>query len=149
MIVNSNDDVEIFNNQISNNKTANVIVSSLFLTGYADDERADTFDPYPEGIYIYGNTFEGGGEDPDTPELALARVALFGMEGVLPDVIWDGYVDPAKMVDGVLPDALRVCVDNGTAEILNVDAPNGFAQPGLMGEAARCSLEKLPAITLN
>tara|TARA_R110002033_G_scaffold11981_9_gene36911 strand:- start:61 stop:1296 length:1236 start_codon:yes stop_codon:yes gene_type:complete len=149
VIVNSNDKVEIFNNEISDNKTSNVIISSLFETGYSDDEKSDTFDPYPESIFIYGNTFSGGGNAPDRAGLEAARVALFGEDGSFPDVLWDGYVDPAKMVDGKLPDALRICVDNGDAEMLNADAPHKYAAPALVTDEHKCTLEKLPAIELN
>lgn len=149
VIANSNDKVEIFNNEISDNKTSNVIISSLFETGYSDDEKSDTFDPYPESIFIYGNTFSGGGNAPDRAGLEAARVALFGEDGSFPDVLWDGYVDPAKMVDGKMPDALRICVDNGDAEMLNADAPNKYAAPSLVTGEHKCTLEKLPAIELN
>ena len=149
VIVNSNDKVEIFNNEIADNKTANIIISSLFETGYSDDEKSDLFDPYPESIYIYGNELSGGGNAPDRAGLDAARVALFGVDGSFPDILWDGYVDQAKMVDGKLPDALRICVDNGDAEILNADAPNGYAAPALVTDEHRCTLEKLPAIELN
>ncbi len=43
--------------------------------------------------------------------------------GALPDVLWDGFSDPAKQIDGATPAALRVCVDNEGAEVINVDAP--------------------------
>lgn len=149
VIVNSNDNVEIFNNEISDNKTGNIIISSLFTTGYTHISAAETFDPYPEGIFIYGNTFSGGGDAPDTPELSLARVALFGADGRLPDIIWDGYVDDAKMVDGVMPDSLKICIDNGDVGILNADSPNGFAQPSTDTAPFECTHDKLPAIDLG
>ena len=149
VIVNSNDNVEIFNNEISDNKTGNIIISSLFTTGYTHISAAETFDPYPEGIFIYGNTFSGGGDAPDTPELSQARVALFGADGRLPDIIWDGYVDDAKMVDGVMPDSLKICIDNGDVGILNADSPNGFAQPSTDTAPFECTHDKLPAIDLG
>ncbi len=149
IIVNSNDQVEIFNNEISDNDTANIIISSLFTTGYSEDERSESFDPYPESIYIYDNTFSGGGEAPDTAELNAARVALFGPDGSIPDILWDGYVDPAKTVDGELPDDLRICVDNRDVQVLNADAANGYAAPTVGAEAFDCTLEKLPPVELN
>ena len=149
VIVNSNDNVEIFNNEISDNKTGNIIISSLFTTGYTHISAAETFDPYPEGIFIYGNTFSGGGHAPDTPELSLARVALFGADGRLPDIIWDGYVDEAKMVDGAMPDSLRICIDNGDVGVLNADSQNGFAQPSTDTAPFECTHDKLPAIDLG
>lgn len=149
VIVNSNDDVEIFNNQISDNKTGNIIISSLFSTGYSDSSASESFDPYPEGIFIYGNTFSGGGDDPDTDELALARVMLFGADGRLPDIIWDGFFDPAKQVDGETPPGLRICIDNGEAGILNANGPSGYMQPSTDGAAFECALDKLPAVDLG
>ena len=51
--INSNDKVEIFNNRIGDNKTANVLISSLFSAEYsAERGTAAAFDPYPETIFI-------------------------------------------------------------------------------------------------
>lgn len=149
IIVNSNDDVEIFNNEISDNKTGNIIISSLFSTGYSDSSASESFDPYPEGIFIYGNTFSGGGDDPDTDELALARVMLFGADGRLPDIIWDGFYDEGKQVDGEMPAALRICIDNGEVGVLNANGPSGYTQPSTDVSAFQCELEKLPAVDLG
>jgi parallel beta-helix repeat protein len=149
VIVNSNDDVEIFNNEISDHRTGNIIISSLFSTGYSDSSTSESFDPYPEGIFIYGNTFSGGGDDPDTEELALARVMLFGVDGRLPDIIWDGYYDEAKRVDGEMPAALRICIDNGDIGVLNANGPSGYTQPSTDISAFECALDKLPAVDLG
>ncbi|NQY98074.1 MAG: right-handed parallel beta-helix repeat-containing protein [Henriciella sp.] len=149
IIVNSNDDVEIFNNEISDNKTGNIIISSLFSTGYSESSASESFDPYPEGIFIYGNTFSGGGDDPDTDELALARVMLFGTDGRLPDIIWDGFYDEGKQVDGEMPAALRICIDNGEVGVLNANGPSGYTQPSTDVSAFQCELDKLPAVDLG
>lgn len=149
VIINSNDDVEIFDNEISDNKTGNIIISSLYTTGYSESSTSETFDAYPEGIYIYGNSFSGGGDDPDTAELAMARILLFGTDGRLPDIIWDGFIDEDKMVDGVMPDELRICINNGEAGILNANGPSGFTQPSTDTEPFQCDLEKLPAVNLG
>lgn len=149
VIVNSNDQVEIFDNEISDNKTGNIIISSLYTTGYSESSASSTFDPYPEGIFVYGNTFSGGGDAPDTPELKLALQLMFGDEGRLPDIIWDGYYDEEKMVDGVMPDALRICIDNGDVGILNANGPSGFTEPSTDTAPFACTLDKLPAIDLE
>jgi parallel beta-helix repeat protein len=54
IVINSNDKVEIFDNDIADNDTANVIISSYYSTGFQGtrDVAAD-YDPYPETIYIY------------------------------------------------------------------------------------------------
>lgn len=149
IIVNSNDDVEIFNNEITDHKTGNIIISSLFSTGYSDSSASESFDPYPEGIFIYGNTFTGGGDDPDTPELALARIMLFGEAGRLPDIIWDGFFDDNKQVDGEMPAKLRICIDNGDVGVLNANGPSGYTQPSTDISAFACALDKLPAVDLG
>lgn len=149
IVINSNDSVEIFNNKIADNKTSNIIVSSLFETGYADHKQSDTFDAYPESIYIYDNEFSGGGDSPDLVELKLLKTAMFGLNGALPDVLWDGYIDQAKMVDGKIPDALRICVNNGDAKVLNADSPNGNKNPVVLSDEFRCDLAKLPATELT
>lgn len=149
VIVNSNDRVEIFDNEITDNNTGNIIISSLYTTGYSESSASSTFDAYPESIFIYGNTFTGGGEDPDTPELKLALMAMFGSEGRLPDIIWDGYYDEAKLVDGEMPADLRICIDNGDVGILNANGPSGFREPSTDMAPFACTLEKLPEIDLG
>jgi len=149
IIVNSNDRVEIFDNEISDNQTGNIIISSLYTTGYSESSVSSSFDPYPEGIFIYSNTFSGGGTAPDTPELKLALRLMFGDEGRLPDIIWDGYFDADKMVDGVMPDALRICIDNGDVGVLNANGPSGFTEPSTDKSPFECRLDKLPEIDLG
>ena len=150
VVVNSNDKVEIFDNDIADNNTANIIISSYFATGYfGNSEVADNYDPYPETIYVYDNRFSGGGSSPDGLELKALKIAKFGFSGSFPDVIWDGYVNPESLGDdGKLRAELAICVDNGDAEVLNVDLGNDSANI-VVGEAQHsCQHEKLPAVVL-
>lgn len=148
ILVNSNDQVEIFNNRISDNNTANVIISSLHTTGYADSAVQSDFDAYPEGIWIHDNTYSGGGTSPDGLDLNALKIMMFGLTGRLPDVLFDGYIDEDKFVDGVMPAALRICVSDAV-DVLNADAPNGFGSPVVDTENYRCTLDPLPASHLN
>ncbi|HYM86769.1 MAG TPA: parallel beta-helix domain-containing protein, partial [Pseudoxanthomonas sp.] len=91
MVINANDDVEIFDNEISDNATANFIISSVYSTGYKDSSMAKDFDPYPERIYVHGNKLSGGGDSPDGLDLKTLKIALYGLGGSFPDVLWDGY----------------------------------------------------------
>ncbi|MEW5248833.1 parallel beta-helix domain-containing protein [Microbulbifer discodermiae] len=150
IVINSNDNVEIFNNEIADNDTANVIVSSYYTAGYYSDKSTQKdFDPYPEGIYIYDNQFKGGGSSPDHLELKALKLAKFGFNGSLPDILWDGVVDQAKLVEGELPTALKLCIDNGDAGIVNVDAANDFKNISTELAPHQCTLAKLPRIELE
>lgn len=148
VVVNSNDAVEIFDNDIRDNKTSNIIIASIYSSGLSKDGMAADFDGYPESIYVYGNRMGGGGKNPDGLDLQALKLAKFGPTGALPDVLWDGFVDAAKQADGATPANLRVCIDNEGAEVINADAPNKFKNPALVTDDVRCSLDKLPAVTL-
>lgn len=138
-IVNSNDEVEIFDNELKDNKTANVIISSYYSTGF-DTKRgiAAAYDPYPENIYVTGNRFSGGGDDPGgrfTPMKQLAG-------GRLPDVLWDGYVNPKRA------GSPGICVQNGAAKTLNADGPGKFAQARIDATVNCAPSSRLPTIAL-
>ncbi|RJG13256.1 hypothetical protein D3879_08320 [Pseudomonas cavernicola] len=148
VVINSNDLVEVFDNDIGEHRTANVIVSSYFSTGYTNLSTTEAFDPYPEGIFIYGNRFGPGGDSPDNLELKALKITQYGLNGRLPDILWDGYFNPAKLVDGTLPADLAICIDNGEAGLINVDGPNGYKNISTDMSSHKCTLPKLPAIDL-
>ena len=145
IMVNSNDNVEIFNNRLSGNDTANIVISSYFSANYAGQrEVAAEFDPYPELIYIYDNEMSDSGRQPGMDYLVMLRDAIFGTEGAFPDIIWDGVVDPNK------PEGREViCVDNGDAKLLSIDASNEFANPTMDMAPYECQIEKLAPIELS
>ena len=150
IVINSNDRVEIFDNVITDNDTANIIISSYYATGYQGTRNvADDYDPYPETIYVYGNTMSGGGSSPDGLDLKALKLAKFGLTGSFPDVLWDGYVNANKVDEnGRLLPEYAICVDNGAAEVLNADLGNGSDNIVVGDEQHRCSHDKLPAVQL-
>ncbi|MGQ7817014.1 parallel beta-helix domain-containing protein [Metapseudomonas furukawaii] len=148
VVINANDDVEIFDNDIGDHRTANIIVSSYFSTGYSDLSTTEDFDPYPERIAIHGNRFGPGGDSPDHLELKALKLTRFGLNGRLPDILWDGYINPAKAVDGKLPAEQGICIDNGDATLVNVDGPNNFRNISTDMSPHRCRLAPLPAVKL-
>ncbi|NNM14324.1 MAG: hypothetical protein HKO58_08360 [Gammaproteobacteria bacterium] len=148
IVINSNDNVEVFNNTIQDNKTANIIVSSVYSTNYGEGDTVANYDPYPEGIYIYDNQISGGGDSPDGLDLKALKVAMFGLGGSFPDVLWDGYYNQDKLVDGKLPLQYRICVNNGDSGVLNADGPGGYKNPSTDVSLHKCDLPKLPAVSL-
>jgi parallel beta-helix repeat protein len=149
IVINSNDQVEIFGNRLADNATAHVIVSSYYSTGYMNSTGvAASFDPYPEGIHIHGNRFQGGGDSPDGLELKALKLAVVGLGGALPPVLWDGYLNRAKLMNGQLPPELRLCVRDAGA-VLNADGPGKYANPALASAPYDCVLAPLPPVELG
>jgi parallel beta-helix repeat protein len=151
IVINSNDRVEIFDNDIADNDTANIIVSSYYATGFQGTrELAAAYDPYPETIYIYDNRFSGGGSSPEGMDLKALKIAMFGLGGHFPDVLWDGYVNPDKVdANGRLKPEFGICVRNGAAQVLNADLPNGSDNIVVGDSQHRCEHEKLPPVVLT
>lgn len=117
LLLMATDQVEVFDNEITGNDTFSLAVVSYLLTGrdYKDKE----YDPIPEGVYVHGNKITGGGKKP-TGERAAMFAALLGTP--LPDVIWDGVVNPARLKDGKVPSELRVVFKgNGDATFANLN----------------------------
>jgi len=143
VLINSNDKVEIFNNRFDNNQTANIIISSYFSAGYNDRQMAADFDPYPETIFVYDNEFGAGGNAPGFPELDMLRQALFGADGSFPDILWDGITHPERQSM-----EYAICVQNGDAQVLNIDGANNSANPRVESEPHQCEHSKLSPVSL-
>lgn len=148
IVINSNDNVEIFGNEIKDNRTANIIISSVYSTNYSEDNTVEGYDAYPESIYIHDNVFSGGGDRPDGLDLKALKVALYGLKGRFPDVLWDGFEDTGKYVDGKMPAKLRICLDNGDATMMNADGPGGYKNPVAKVEGVNCTLPRLAAVSI-
>ena len=150
IVINSNDKVEIFDNDIADNDTANIIISSYYAADFQGSRvQLEEYDPYPETIYIYGNRLSGGGSSPDRLELKALKVAIFGLGGSLPDILWDGIVNTEKVDESGshLPD-YRICVDNNDAQILNADLANDSENIVVGAPQHQCRHDKLPAVVL-
>jgi parallel beta-helix repeat protein len=112
------DHVEVFNNTIEQNQTAGLSIVSYLLTGKPIHD--DKYDPYCEGISIHDNRFAANGQRPSG---ALVRLVSAMIGTPLPDILYDGSVDPAKTVNGALPEHLAIRIrDNGNAGFFNFNA---------------------------
>lgn len=121
----ANNNVEVFENTLKGNQTTNCLIVSYLASG--KEIKDPKYDPYPEGIYIHNNTFGPGGNNPQG-DLGAALSEVVGKP--VPDIVWDGVVDPKKMVNGVLPEDLRLYIaDNGAATFINFDLQNSLADP--------------------
>lgn len=147
VVVNSNDDIEIFGNEIRDNATTNIIISSVYSTGYKDSSKSETFDPYPERVYVHGNTLSGGGDSPDGFDLKALKVAMYGLRGNFPDVLWDGYYNKDRKVDGQARGP-EICLRD-VSGVINADGPGGYKNPSKDTQAFQCELPRLPAVDLK
>ena len=141
VLVNAASQVEIFDNDLANNQTANVMIATDFFR--PDPGRpagAAARRAVPAAIYVYGNRFAGGGNAPDGAALQAVRKAKFGGPGGrLPDILWDGYRDEQLG---------RICIRNNGATVLDGDGPHGFSAPSTDLAPFQCELPKLPAVVL-
>ncbi len=145
VMINSNDNIEVFDNDISGNQTASVLIISYLVTKRPINDP--NYDPYPESIHVHHNRIGRGGWDPASDDLARVRIKI--VSGSLPAVLWDGIVNPAHLVNGQLPEALRICVhDNGTNTIANLDAANNFRNVSEDSTPHNCKLPALPPVRL-
>ncbi len=142
VVINSNDNIEIFDNDIAGNQTANIIVSSVYSTGYKDDKASGEFDPYPERIHVHGNRLSGGGDSPDRMDFKALKVAMYGLTGSFPDVLFDGYVNPQRA------EGPQICL-RGVSGVLNADGPGGYKNPSKDARPYDCTLPSLPAVDLK
>lgn len=136
IMVSANDNIEIFENVVMNNETANVLVVSYLITG--NDITDPLYDPYPERIHIHNNVLEGGGNEPDSQPLIdlVAQTAE-----PVPDIVWDGFFRK----DG--SDPVLCLHSNGDANFVNLNAPSGF-EPLFDAEPYECQLPNLPAVSI-
>ena len=148
IVVNANDDVEIFDNEVADNATANFIISSVYSTGYKDSSMAKDFDPYPERIHVHGNKVSGGGDSPDGLDLKTLKVALYGLGGSFPDVLWDGYYNKDRKIDGQPAGGPQICLRDVNG-VINADGPGGYKNPSKDAKQFACDLPRLPAVDLG
>jgi parallel beta-helix repeat protein len=132
----ANDEVEVFDNTIEKNQTGGLSIISYLFTGR--EIKDEKFDPFCEAIHVHDNRFAGNGGKPSgTIGEMLGKV----LGATLPDILYDGIVDPKKQVDGKLPAALGIFIhNNGEAGFVNFDGP------ALAAAAAGSGTGKAPII---
>ncbi|CAN5143890.1 hypothetical protein BH09BAC1_BH09BAC1_08780 [soil metagenome] len=139
--------VEIFNNKIHYNRTVGTGVISYLIV---KKEIEDTlFDPYPKSIYIYGNDYKRAFGLPSIQN-SMGQLIAWKSWYSVPDIIYDGYIDPSVAVGGKLPADKGVCIrNNGKATFAMVDAANDFKTINRDLNAYNCELAKLETVVLG
>ncbi len=148
ILIMANRNVEVFDNTLSGNATANISVYS-YQRG-AEEKVDPNYYPFPEAIHIHNNRIGTGGWAPSGRFGTLAAGIL---GSPLPDIIWDGAVNPEKAVDGKLSAKDGIYIhDNGAATFGNVNLPavqSGKPAPMYDIDAHAGSLPAIKPVKLN
>jgi parallel beta-helix repeat protein len=116
LMVMATDQVEVFDNSVKDNQTFGLLIVSFLTTG--QELKDKEYDPFPEGIYVHDNRFSGCGKKPGGMKRDLL-VALLGEQ--LPDMVYDGIRNPAKLENNKQPKGLGVYFkNNGAATFANL-----------------------------
>lgn len=138
--------VEIFQNKIRDNNTTNVSVIEYNPSlGEVKDAR---YRPFTEQIYLHDNEISGGGKSPDV-HLDDVKALSAALGGTLPDVLYDGVVDPAIRKAKKNANPAQICLENnGAFTFLNSDNGNGSQHPVRDAKLYQCSLPALEAVVI-
>ncbi|GIW45338.1 MAG: hypothetical protein KatS3mg077_2620 [Candidatus Binatia bacterium] len=147
LMILANDEVQVFGNRFRGNGTSQVLIISYNTAQIIGNLRgADPrYDKYSETLFIYDNTYENGGSDPD-PDTGELIGPITGRP--LPDILIDGFEDTRKYVNGRLPDHLRICVQEPTARLYNVDLPRFGGRASGDPQPYNCRFPLLPKVVI-
>jgi parallel beta-helix repeat protein len=143
---------EIFDNDIRDNKTNNLgAISYLVLDIPITDP---TYDPFTTALHVHDNRISGksDGANGALGLLLLASLPQAGIaDGVVPDLAWDGLMDPSRMTGDQYMDQYKLCFRaNGDADFINLNAPPDVEPLASTAAAAfACTHAALPAVTLE
>jgi parallel beta-helix repeat protein len=153
-------DVEVFNNKIQNNNTVNIYIIN-YKTGVDEDALRQTasspitqqifagedkrFYPFVQSVYLHDNEISGGGQSPDN-RIDGVKMLADAIGGKLPDVLYDGSVDPAW---GKGKNTGQVCLQrNGDSSFLNFDIAGEMKHPVKDAKQYDCALPALQAVAI-
>ncbi|MCU0392929.1 MAG: right-handed parallel beta-helix repeat-containing protein [Thermoflexibacter sp.] len=144
ILILATNNVEIFDNEIINNKSIGTGIISYYMT--ENPIKDDSYYPYPTGIYIHDNLYQ---REPVRPTSKgrmgqMFRFKLkFGKD--VPHILYDGIIDPkTKNEKGELRDETRICIrNNKNQSFANIDAENDFKQISRDAMPYSCELKSL------
>lgn len=119
--------VEVFDNQIINNKSAGMSIISYFMTENPIKDKG--YYPYPTAIYVHDNNFERQ-HVRATSKGRFGQIFRFKLKfgKDVPHILYDGIVDPkTKDASGKVRPESRICIRNNKNQtVANMDAENDF-----------------------
>lgn len=151
MVILAQSRIEVFENEIRDHRSANIGIISYYTLQRPFSDQ--TYDPFPLGLWIHDNQLTGQSDGPNGAlgTLLIASLGEIGTSFVVPDVVWDGVMDPSRMVGGDYAAADKLCfARNGDANFINLAVPPGDARlPTTSAAPHACTLTALPPVTLE
>lgn len=139
MLILATSQVEVFNNQIINNKSVGTGIISYFFTENPINDKE--YYPYPTNINIHDNTYVRDRGYP-TRKGRMGLIFRFKLKfgKNVPDILWDGITDEQY----AHPASMDICLKNNkNAHFANMDATHGFRQIGRDMAPHDCELKPL------
>ncbi len=117
--------VEVFDNQILDNRTASCAIISYKLLDIPIKDK--NYTPYPASIAIHDNQFSSGKRWP-TFRSPFGKVFFLKFGRRTPHIVWDGIQNPDQIAaDGLLKPEFKICVrDNENGSFANLRAEHKF-----------------------
>jgi len=139
--------VEIFNNEIINNRTSGTSIVSYYIT--ENPIKDSSYYPYPVAVNIHDNNYSRKRQKA-TMHGRIGKLYRFKLKfgKDVPDIVYDGITD-GKLVteNGQYPASNRICVRNNKgATYANIDAANNFKDISRDISQVDCSHAALPEV---
>ena len=132
--------VEVFDNTFTGNNFAGVMVASYLFVN--SDPKDNSYNPFPDNIYIHGNSHQmTGAPNLDQPEAILPIMGLMQLYQLTPSDI---------LLDGIFLGNGAICIQEGSASFINMGALDQTFQSVTTDVSVHdCSRESLPAVVFD
>lgn len=149
VIVLATNQVEIFNNQIINNKSVGTCIISYYMTENPINDK--DYYPYPTGIAIHDNNYERK-HVRATSKGRLGKLLRYKLHfgKNMPHILYDGIVDSKTLnADGTVKPENRICIYNNKNEsFANIDAEHNFKNISRDLKPYDCRLQDLKEVSI-
>jgi len=139
--------VEIFNNEIINNRTSGTSIVSYYIT--ENPIKDSSYYPYPVAVNIHDNNYSRKRQKA-TMHGRIGKLYRFKLKfgKDVPDIVYDGIMDGKLATEnGQYPASNRICVRNNKgATYANIDAANNFKNISRDISQVDCSHAALPEV---
>ena len=143
ILILATNNVEVFDNQIINNKSLGMGIISYFMTENKIKDK--DYYPYPTAIYVHDNNFERKRKRA-TSKGRFGQIFMFKLKfgKNVPHIMYDGIVDAqTKDANGQIKPESRICIRNNKNQtVANIDAENDFKNISRDASVFDCEMKR-------